>query len=103
MAMRKARTPVALPTSLVERATNVAKRRRRTVETIVASALERYLDEPPPQRRPPAKARSKQPGGDLSELFAMVRESCRDIPAEEWDKLPRDGAHNHDRYIYGRP
>ncbi len=27
----------------------------------------------------------------------------RDIPAEEWQKLPTDGAENHDHYLYGAP
>ena len=102
MATKKARTPVELPTPLVARATSVAKRRRRSVEVIVAAALERYSDDPPTERKAITRGRAKK-AGNLSDLFTMVRQACRDIPEAELKKLPRDGAQNHDRYIYGRP
>lgn len=42
----------------------------------------------PPKRKP------------LWERAAELRQS---IPAEEWDKLPTDGARQLDHYIYGSP
>ncbi len=100
---KRAQTLVELPTPLVERATTFAKSRRRTVSTVIASALERYLDELPRGKKPATKGRAKKPAGNLSDLFALVRGSLRDVPATEWKKLPRNGARNHDRQIYGRP
>ena len=34
---------------------------------------------------------------------AFLEGMVRDIPAEEWQKLPTDGAENHDHYLYGAP
>ena len=36
----------------------------------------------------------------ISEVFEEIRKS---VPKEEWDKLPVDGAEQHDHYIYGLP
>jgi antitoxin (DNA-binding transcriptional repressor) of toxin-antitoxin stability system len=36
-------------------------------------------------------------------LLAMVEELRRDVPDEEWEKLPTDLAEQHDHYIYGTP
>jgi len=35
-------------------------------------------------------------GEQIAEIFA-------DVSDEEWEKLPRDGAEQHDHYIYGTP
>jgi hypothetical protein len=36
-------------------------------------------------------------------LAEKVREIWSDVPPEEWDRLPTDGASEHDHYIYGLP
>jgi hypothetical protein len=36
-------------------------------------------------------------------IWEVAEEIRRSIPAEEWDKLPVDGAEQHDHYIYGVP
>jgi hypothetical protein len=36
-------------------------------------------------------------------LLALAAKFTKDIPQEELDKLPVDGAHNHDHYLYGSP
>ena len=36
----------------------------------------------------------------ISEVFEEIRKG---VPNEEWDKLPVDGAEQHDHYIYGLP
>jgi Arc/MetJ-type ribon-helix-helix transcriptional regulator len=46
----------------------------------------------------PAKAAPKHK--PIWEVAADIRNS---IPAEEWAKLPVDGAEQHDHYIYGTP
>jgi hypothetical protein len=35
------------------------------------------------------------------DLLKMVQEVFKGVPEEEWDQLPKDGARNHDHYIYG--
>jgi hypothetical protein len=32
-----------------------------------------------------------------------IAEIMKDVPESEWEKLPKDGARNHDHYIYGTP
>jgi hypothetical protein len=39
----------------------------------------------------------------LKPLGQMIADLVKDIPDEEMAKLPRDGAANHDHYIYGTP
>jgi putative addiction module CopG family antidote len=36
----------------------------------------------------------------ISEVFEAIRQ---EVPKEEWDRLPVDGAEQHDHYIYGLP
>ena len=57
----------------------------------------RKLNEP--GRRAPRKTK---PATHKS-LAEEIAELTKDIPREEWAKFPRDGAANHDHYIYGAP
>jgi len=36
-------------------------------------------------------------------IWERILERIAAIPDEEWDKLPVDGAEQHDHYIYGTP
>jgi len=36
-------------------------------------------------------------------LWEMVKDWVDKIPEEELEKLPVDGSHNHDHYLYGSP
>lgn len=36
-------------------------------------------------------------------IWEKMRESADRIPAEEWEKMPTDGAFQHDHYLYGTP
>ena len=36
-------------------------------------------------------------------LWEIVEEISSQIPIEEWEKLPTDGAEQHDHYLYGSP
>lgn len=36
-------------------------------------------------------------------VWQMVLEIMKDVPKEEFDKLPTDGSEEHDHYIYGTP
>jgi cystathionine beta-lyase/cystathionine gamma-synthase len=40
---------------------------------------------------------------DLEQALRVARECIKDIPIEEFEKLPKDGAHQHDHYLYGTP
>lgn len=36
-------------------------------------------------------------------IWEKILDLVKDVPPEELDKLPRDGASQHDHYIYGTP
>ena len=36
-------------------------------------------------------------------LWEIVQEISAQVPLEEWEKLPADGAEQHDHYLYGSP
>ncbi|WP_406694254.1 ribbon-helix-helix domain-containing protein [Singulisphaera sp. Ch08] len=36
-------------------------------------------------------------------IWQEIAEIAATVPNEEWDKLPADGAEQHDHYIYGTP
>ncbi|NJN91648.1 MAG: hypothetical protein HC878_15655 [Leptolyngbyaceae cyanobacterium SL_5_14] len=39
----------------------------------------------------------------ILDLLKRVEEIQAQVPLEEWNKLPHDGAINHDHYLYGPP
>ena len=48
----------------------------------------------------PKRIRKTKPLKPLGQILADLGKK---IPAEEMAKMPRDGAANHDHYIYGTP
>lgn len=36
-------------------------------------------------------------------IWEKIREIAKQVPEEEWDRLPADGAEQHDHYLYGVP
>lgn len=46
------------------------------------------------------KAKITMPAKPIS---AMFDDLSSEIPFEEWNELPSDGAENHDHYLYGAP
>jgi hypothetical protein len=36
-------------------------------------------------------------------IWEIITELSAQVPMEEWEKLPRDGAEQHDHYLYGSP
>jgi hypothetical protein len=43
------------------------------------------------------------PASGILALLEQVKAIQAQVPPEEWDKLPHDGAINHDHYLYGTP
>ena len=63
--------------------------KQQEVLALVEALLHRQqLAQPESARRP------------ISEIF---EELSSQIPLEEWAELPRDGAEQHDHYLYGSP
>lgn len=36
-------------------------------------------------------------------LWEIAEEISAQVPLEEWEKVPADGAEQHDHYLYGSP
>ena len=36
-------------------------------------------------------------------IWEIITELSAQVPMEEWEKLPSDGAEQHDHYLYGAP
>jgi plasmid stability protein len=53
--------------------------------------LEKLAQEKRPARRP------------LRHIAEVILENMRDVPPEVMARMPRDGASQHDHYIYGWP
>jgi hypothetical protein len=44
-----------------------------------------------------------QDGVAVRPLWEIAEEISSQVPLEEWEKLPADGAEQHDHYLYGSP
>ena len=105
MASSRTRRIVSLPASVVDQAETLAQTERQSVDVLVSKALRAYAKKRNVKRTTP-KGRSRKPttnGHAGLSLWDAITGPFRDLPASELRKLPRDGALNHDRYIYGRP
>jgi len=49
---------------------------------------------------PPDPSRAAQPRRHISEIILDI---ISDVPREAFESLPRDGASEHDHYLYGSP
>jgi hypothetical protein len=43
------------------------------------------------------------PEDDARPVWEIIAETMKQVPPEEFAKLPRDGASEHDHYLYGHP
>ena len=70
------------------------------VDTLVRDYVQRTRQQPAATHPSPAGPSTPPKRKPLWERAAELRQS---IPAEEWDKLPTDGARQLDHYLYGSP
>jgi len=40
---------------------------------------------------------------NIRPIWEIITELSAQVPMEEWEKLPSDGAEQHDHYLYGSP
>jgi Arc/MetJ-type ribon-helix-helix transcriptional regulator len=66
-----------------------------------AELMDQIVEDAMQQREQPS-ASSPQPA-KRKPLWQRAAELRQSIPAEEWDKVPTDGARQLDHYIYGSP
>ncbi len=44
-----------------------------------------------------------RPREKIRPIWEIITELSAQVPMEEWEKLPSDGAEQHDHYLYGSP
>jgi Arc/MetJ-type ribon-helix-helix transcriptional regulator len=94
--------PENLESSILEA---VHSGRFATVDDAMAEAARLLLKQlEQRQAAPEVNAASQAPVAQARKpIWERILERSAAIPDEEWDKLPVDGAEQHDHYIYGTP
>jgi hypothetical protein len=88
---------ITLPLQPQEEARLVALAQAKGVstDTLVREALDKILADAPGQ---PDKANR-----ELRPIWDVILDNMQDVPPEEFARLPKDGASEHDHYLYGHP
>lgn len=66
-----------------------------TVREVINTYLERSAKKPEPNGAPTTE--------QARPIWEEIADIIKDVPEEEFKKLPRDGAEQLDHYIYGTP
>ena len=89
---------------------NVSKDVESTINAAVQSGHFASADEMITKLVREYESRTQQPSASeeatvlpRKPIWERILERSAAIPDEEWDKLPVDGAEQHDHYIYGTP
>jgi hypothetical protein len=87
---------ITLPLNPIEEARLIAAAQAKGVsaDALVREALEEILADVPADS-------AQQPAS--RPIWELIQENMKDVPPEEFAKLPRDGASEHDHYLYGHP
>jgi hypothetical protein len=88
---------ITLPLQPQEEARLVALAHAKGMSTdaLVREALDKILADAPDL---PVEAKP-----DSLPIWDMILDNMKDVPAEEFARLPKDGASEHDHYLYGHP
>ena len=88
---------ITLPLQPQEEAKLIAMAQAKGLSTaaLVREALDKILSEAP--EHVPEPSREARP------IWDVMLDSMNDVPPEEFAKLPKDGASEHDDYLYGHP
>ena len=88
---------ITLPLQPQEEAKLIALARAKGLSTdaLVREALNKILADIPDQPEDP-KIESRP-------IWEMILDNMKDLAHEEFAKLPKDGASEHDHYLYGHP
>ena len=66
-----------------------------STETLLREAVDRILSDAP---GPPA-----EPKRESRPIWDVILDNMKDVPPAEFARLPKDGASEHDHYLYGHP
>jgi hypothetical protein len=86
---------ITLPLDPTEEAKLVAAAQAKGVsaDVLVREALNQIL----------AEGTSQKPQAVQRPIWELIEDNMRDVPADEFAKLPVDGASEHDHYLYDHP
>lgn len=71
-----------------------AAREGLTIDAWLQQLAEQYARQTPPCS---SQKRDDRP------IWEVIADNMKDVPASEFEKLPKDGASEHDHYLYGHP
>ena len=88
---------ITLPLQPQEEARLTALARAKGVSTdmLVREALDKILAEAPYQ--------TMEQRLEARPIWDVILDNMKDVPPEEFARLPKDGASEHDHYLYGHP
>ena len=88
---------ITLPLQPQEEARLVALAQAKGVstDTLVREALGKILADAPDQ--------PNEPKGESRPIWDVILDNMKDVPPGEFARLPKDGASEHDHYLYGHP
>jgi len=88
---------ITLPLQPREEARLVALANAKGVSTdaLVREALDKILADAPDL---PVEVETASPP-----IWEVILDNMKDVPTEEFARLPKDGASEHDHYLYGHP
>jgi len=88
---------ITLPLQPQEEAKLIALAQAKGLSTdaLVREALDTILADVPD--------RPEKPKLESRPIWELILDNMQDVPAEEFAKLPKDGASQHDHYLYGHP
>ena len=88
---------ITLPLEPQEEARLVALAQARglSTESLVREALDKILADAPGQ--------PDDPKGESRPIWDVMLDNMKDVPSEEFARLPKVGASEHDHYLYGLP
>jgi hypothetical protein len=88
---------ITLPLEPQEEARLIAAAQAQGVSTgvLIREALDEILAETPKQPKPSAL--------ESRPICEVILDNMKEVPLEEFDKLPPDGASEHGHYLYGHP
>ena len=66
-----------------------------STDTLLREAIDKILADAPCQ--------PDEPKGESRPIWDVILDNMKDVPAEEFARLPKDGASQHDHYLYGHP
>ena len=82
----------------------LAQETGKSIPTLIAEALEELEEHEHPAPRAHSESTDIAPLPRRKQSFGKIAaELLADVPEEVFDRLPTDGAAQHDHYIYGTP